>query len=50
MEKSFRFDQVFDAHINQSDFFERIELHKIIHSVLEGYHATIFAYGQVRLF
>lgn len=39
-----RFDHVFDRHASQEDVFARTR--PFIESCLEGYHTTLFAYGQ----
>ena len=46
LERSWRFPRVFPLDVTQSEVFEEIE--PMIHAVLDGYNATIFAYGQVR--
>ena len=43
--KTFTFDRVFDWNCSQSEVFNDTAL-PIIHSTLEGYNGTIFAYGQ----
>lgn len=43
---SFTFDYVFDESSNQMEVYEHTAKPAVM-SILEGYNATIFAYGQV---
>lgn len=43
--KQFTFDSVFDWNSTQEDLYARM-VHPLIESVLNGFNATIFAYGQ----
>jgi hypothetical protein len=43
--KSFRFNAVMDDSIKQSEVFNLCGVHELLDSSLEGYSATIFAYG-----
>lgn len=43
--KSFRFNAVLDEHKKQSEVFNACGVHELLDSALEGYSATIFAYG-----
>ncbi|ESN94380.1 hypothetical protein HELRODRAFT_68699 [Helobdella robusta] len=43
--KQFYFDQVYGSNSSQKDIFEKT-FQNLIHSVLEGFNGTIFAYGQ----
>ena len=43
--KTFTFDSVFDENTQQKLFYEEA-CFPLIESVLEGFNATIFAYGQ----
>jgi len=45
LDKTFRFDQIFDENCSQSNLFDRL-VAPIVGSFLEGFNATIFAYGQ----
>ena len=46
LEKAWRFPRVFPMNeaVTQQEMFEEVE--PMVQSVLDGYHATIFAYGQ----
>ncbi|XP_002739717.2 uncharacterized protein LOC100369687, partial [Saccoglossus kowalevskii] len=43
--KSYYFDRVFDSHETTNDVYSEIGL-PIVQSAMDGYHGTIFAYGQ----
>ncbi|XP_069834500.1 centromere-associated protein E isoform X4 [Dendropsophus ebraccatus] len=43
--RSFHFDRVFHSHETTSQVYQEVAV-PIIHSALEGYNGTIFAYGQ----
>lgn len=43
--KQFTFDSVFDWNSTQEDLYKKM-VHPLIESVLNGFNATIFAYGQ----
>ena len=43
--KVFSFDQVFNPEHSQDDVYEGLGISNLINKVVEGYHATIFAYG-----
>jgi kinesin family protein 12 len=43
--KSFRFNAVLDETKKQSEVFNACGVHELLDSALEGYSATIFAYG-----
>lgn len=45
-EYSFAFDRVFDVDASQIDVFEGVKVVDSVRDILEGYNATIFAYGQ----
>eukprot|EP00249_Psilotum_nudum_P024264 c29136_g3_i1 orf=1113-5150(+) len=45
LRKEFEFDRVFGPHVGQGDFFQDIQ--PLVQSTLDGYCASIFAYGQV---
>jgi hypothetical protein len=42
--RSFRFDRAFGSASTQAEVFSEVE--PIVTSVLDGYHACVFAYGQ----
>ena len=42
--KTFSFDRVFDEEASQADIYNTVS--PFVQSVLEGYNATVFAYGQ----
>lgn len=44
--KAYSFDQVADGQTDQRDFYQKIGVKGMIRQVVNGYHATIFAYGQ----
>jgi len=44
MKRRFDFDRVFRPASTQTEVFE--EVRPLVHSVLDGYNATVFAYGQ----
>lgn len=44
--KTFQFDKVCDGTIGQKDFFNQIGVRGMVSQVVNGFHATIFAYGQ----
>jgi hypothetical protein len=46
MFKEFAFDHVLGPAATQEDVFKSCNVDKLIDKVVEGYHATIFAYGQ----
>jgi len=43
--KIYNFDQVFTPDNTQNDVYEGLGISNLINKVVEGYHATIFAYG-----
>lgn len=43
--QTFTFDQVYDLQSSQEQVYER-SAHSVVNSVLEGYNATLIAYGQ----
>jgi len=47
VDKRFKFDQLFDARSTQRDVFSGVRMPEMIEGVLDGYHGTVFAYGQV---
>ena len=44
--KTFQFDKVCDGSIGQKDFFNQIGVRGMVSQVVNGFHATVFAYGQ----
>ena len=44
--KCFKFDKVCDGQVGQSEFFRKIGVRRMVRQVVQGYHATLFAYGQ----
>ena len=44
--KTFQFDKVCDGNTGQKDFFNQIGVRGMVSQVVNGYHATVFAYGQ----
>eukprot|EP00929_Paragymnodinium_shiwhaense_P026928 TRINITY_DN15916_c0_g1_i1.p1 TRINITY_DN15916_c0_g1~~TRINITY_DN15916_c0_g1_i1.p1 ORF type:complete len:936 (-),score=226.83 TRINITY_DN15916_c0_g1_i1:274-3081(-) len=44
--RSFRFDTVLGPEHNQQDVWENTRLERLVDKVVEGFHATVFAYGQ----
>ena len=46
MQKGFKFDTILDPYDSQADVFHKTRIHNIINRVLDGFNATIFAYGQ----
>ena len=44
--KSFQFDHVADGEIGQQAFYKSSGISKMVKKGVQGYHATIFAYGQ----
>lgn len=43
--KAYQFDQVCDGETDQRNFFQSVGVKGMIKQVVNGYHATIFAYG-----
>lgn len=43
--KMYQFDQVFTQEHTQNDVYAGLGISGLIGKVVEGYHATIFAYG-----
>ena len=43
--RSFGFDKVCDGQTDQRNFYQQIGIKGMIKQVVNGYHATIFAYG-----
>jgi hypothetical protein len=43
--KIYNFDQVFTPDQQQPDIYEGLGVSRLVSKVVEGYHATIFAYG-----
>lgn len=46
-DKAFTYDFVFDVDSEQQNIYQAC-VYKLIEGCLEGYNATVFAYGQVR--
>ena len=46
MEKNFQYDRVLDADTTQAQMFEECGVKGMIDRVANGFHATVFAYGQ----
>lgn len=46
LQKGFKFDTILDPYDSQADVFHKTKIHNIIQQVLDGFNATIFAYGQ----
>ena len=44
--KTFRFDKVCDGSFGQKEFYNAIGVRGMVSQVVNGYHATVFAYGQ----
>ena len=44
--KEFRFNQVLGPSCTQEEVFYRTRIDQLIEKVIDGYHVTIFAYGQ----
>jgi type II secretory ATPase GspE/PulE/Tfp pilus assembly ATPase PilB-like protein len=44
-QKRFEFDEVFDEKTTQELLYQKLKLDNLIKKVIEGYNATIFAYG-----
>lgn len=49
LQKGFRFDTILDPYDSQADVFHKTRIHNIIDKVLDGFNATIFAYGQTSM-
>lgn len=47
-DKAFTYDFVFDMDVQQQSIYSAC-VHKLIEGCFEGYNATVFAYGQVKL-
>jgi hypothetical protein len=45
-EKIFKFNHVFDGHVEQHALYSEAGVEKLVQRVVEGYHSTMFAYGQ----
>jgi hypothetical protein len=43
--KTFKFDKIIDSQYSQEEVFEQLQVRGLISKVMEGFHATIFAYG-----
>lgn len=43
--KSFKFDKVCDGQVDQRAFYKEIGVKQMVKQVVNGFHATIFAYG-----
>lgn len=43
--KTFKFDKIIDSHFSQEEMFDQLQIRPLIGKVMDGYHATIFAYG-----
>ena len=43
--KTFKFDKVCDGSFGQKEFYNAIGVRGMVSQVVNGYHATIFAYG-----
>ncbi|CAI2381549.1 unnamed protein product [Moneuplotes crassus] len=48
-QKGFRFDTIIDPYDSQADVFHKTKVHNIILKALDGFNATIFAYGQTSM-
>jgi hypothetical protein len=46
MERAFTYDSVLDGSTTQQQVFERCGVKDMVHKVADGFHATVFAYGQ----
>ena len=46
VDKRFKFDHIFDSSASQEDVFRGVRMPQMLEGVLDGYHATVFAYGQ----
>jgi hypothetical protein len=46
VQRSYRFDHVFDRTTDQATLFARSGIRPLIHSAVDGYASTVFAYGQ----
>ena len=44
--RHFFFDEVLDEGCSQQEAFARVQMGPMVESVLAGYHATVFCYGQ----
>ena len=44
--RSFKFDQILSEGINQTEVFDKLQIGLLLGKVIEGYNATVFAYGQ----
>lgn len=44
--KEFAFDKAIGVEANQEDVFKSCNIAHLVDKAIEGYHATIFAYGQ----
>lgn len=49
VQKGFKFDTIIDPYDSQADVFHRTKTHNIINKVIDGFNATIFAYGQTSM-
>ena len=45
-ERSFQYDEVLGPDTTQEQLFERCGVRQMVDKVAEGFHATVFAYGQ----
>ena len=45
-QRAFQFDQVFSPQRRQNEVYDGLGISKLINRVVDGYHGTIFAYGQ----
>ena len=43
--KNFKFDKIIDSQYSQEEVFDQLQIRGLVGKVMEGYHATIFAYG-----
>jgi Kinesin motor domain len=43
--KRFEFDEVFEEQVSQESFYAALKLNQLLGKVIEGFNATIFAYG-----
>jgi kinesin family protein 4/21/27 len=48
-DKSFTYDYVFDMNAQQEDVYHT-SVEALVNGSLEGYNATVLAYGQVRIY
>jgi kinesin family protein 11 len=44
-QKLFSYDYVADSDLGQSEFFDKIQMKQKVSQLMDGYNATVFAYG-----